>query len=163
MDHQPNHWVATDLSAKRLATFEKNMARLGIEGIETKVIDWETSPLSDDDDPTESFDWILIDAPCSSVGVIQKHPEIRWRLSPKDYEHLPNLQLKILESCSQRLKAGGELVYSTCSIDLEENQGVIDQFLQSESGSGFKLLNTVRVLPFEKHHDGVGAFLLKKS
>ena len=160
--NQPTSWWAADLNSYRLELFKSNMERLGIRGIKTAVVDWEN------DTPThlndgKKFDWILLDAPCSSVGVIQKHPEIRWRLTPNDYEQLPVRQLKILENCAPLLADGGELVYSTCSFDQAENVQLIQAFLKTEIGATFQLKRSSLVLPGQTGHDGVGAFLLKKA
>ncbi len=157
----PLRWIAADLSEERLELFENNMKRLGISGISTCVVDWEKDIPGSLQDQT--FDWILLDAPCTSVGVIQKHPEIRWRLSPMDYTQVPARQLKILSHCSKLLKPGGELVYSTCSFDTEENKDVINAFLESADGSDFEVAQRTLLLPHMEKHDGVGATLLRRK
>jgi 16S rRNA (cytosine967-C5)-methyltransferase len=79
------------------------------------------------------FDRILVDAPCSGLGVLRRHPEGKWRKSSEQFERHHALQLQILEAASLRLRPGGVLVYSTCSTEAEENESVIDQFLQSHA------------------------------
>ena len=77
-------------------------------------------------DPAGPFDAILIDAPCSNTGVLGKRPDARWRLQPDDLEELSRIQLRLLLAAAERLKPGGRLVYSTCSIEPEENQQVVE-------------------------------------
>jgi 16S rRNA (cytosine967-C5)-methyltransferase len=79
------------------------------------------------------FDRILVDVPCSGLGVLRRHPEAKWRKSSEQFERHNELQLQILESAALCLRAGGVLVYSTCSTEAEENEGVIDQFLRSHA------------------------------
>jgi 16S rRNA (cytosine967-C5)-methyltransferase len=77
----------------------------------------------------ESFDKILIDAPCSGTGTIRQKPEIRYSLKPTDFKNLQNKQLKILGNASKLVKSGGHLIYSTCSLETDENEKVIERFL----------------------------------
>ena len=84
------------------------------------------------------FDRILVDAPCSGTGTLRRNPEIKWRLSPSDIPALHEKQLQLLDSATEALAAGGRIVYSTCSLELEENQEVIDNFLNKHSN--FRLL-----------------------
>ncbi|MCI5138783.1 MAG: hypothetical protein D3922_10290, partial [Candidatus Electrothrix sp. AR1] len=77
------------------------------------------------------FDGILIDAPCTGTGVIRKHPDIRWNRQPEDFVASQEQQLALLRVAAALVKPGGVLVYATCSLELEENQEVIEQFLSS--------------------------------
>jgi 16S rRNA (cytosine967-C5)-methyltransferase len=79
------------------------------------------------------FDRMLVDAPCSGLGVLRRHPEAKWRKTSEQFERHHALQLQILESAALRLRPGGVLVYSTCSTEAEENEGVIDEFLRSHA------------------------------
>lgn len=83
------------------------------------------------------FDAVFVDAPCSGTGTLRRHPEIRWHLSASDVVELADLQLAMLESAASRLRKGGALVYATCSVLREENQGVVESFLAGERGRGF--------------------------
>lgn len=85
----------------------------------------------------DSFDRILADVPCSGTGTIARNPEIKWRLTPKDLADLQKRQISILKSAMSRLENGGRLVYSTCSLEMEENQEVVENSLQK----GFRLLD----------------------
>jgi len=90
------------------------------------------------------FDRILIDAPCTGTGVIRKHPDIKWARSEKDFEEIPARQLRLLEGVAPYLKKGGILVYATCSLEPEENEEVIQKFL--EKHHEFKLENPLPLL-----------------
>ena len=79
------------------------------------------------------FDKILVDAPCSGTGTLQRHPEIRWRLRPEQIREFSLLQLALLESAFQHLRSGGTLVYSTCSLEPEENEAVVHSFLNAHA------------------------------
>ena len=90
----------------------------------------------------QSFDVVFIDAPCSGLGTLRRHPEIAWNLSPEslyDGGELTVLQTKLLQSCSSRVEVGGFLVYATCSLSNSENQQVVDDFLASPEGSQFEV------------------------
>ncbi|QDT55116.1 Ribosomal RNA small subunit methyltransferase B [Caulifigura coniformis] len=116
--------VACDLSERRLRLVEQSAARLGLNAISTQLV--ADDPASIPDGP---FDAAMVDAPCSNMGVLGKRPEARWRLTEEDFQELPALQLRLLEAAAERVKRDGRLVYSTCSIDALENEGVIRQFL----------------------------------
>lgn len=113
--------VATDSSEARLALVPRNAERLGLSIIETAVVSLDDSNL-----PAGPFDAILIDAPCSNTGVLGKRPDARWRLQPEDLEELSRIQLRLLLAAADRLKPGGRIVYSTCSIEPEENAAVVE-------------------------------------
>lgn len=85
------------------------------------------------------FDAAFIDAPCSGLGTLRRHPEIRWRLKPEDILALADLGLAMLKEVSRHISPGGLLTYSTCTTTREENRGVIEAFLRSEEGKGFEL------------------------
>ena len=107
------------------------------------------------------YDRVLIDVPCSNTGVVRRKPDVLYRLNPADFDYLPKLQLELLKIAEKFVKPGGLLVYSTCSIDPEENQGVIERFL--EQSSNFRLINSRISLPWIDQHDGGGAFCLRKQ
>src|SRR5215470_7982951 len=79
-----------------------------------------------------TFDRILVDAPCSGTGTLARNPEIKWRLEPQDLPELHERQLAILRSAAERLKPGGSLIYSTCSLEKEENEDVVERFLKDD-------------------------------
>jgi 16S rRNA (cytosine967-C5)-methyltransferase len=97
------------------------------EKIKTVIADARTVP---DSDP---YDRILADVPCSGTGTLARNPEIKWRLKPEDLNELQDRQLAILRSALKHLTSGGRLVYSTCSLEKEENEDVIEQALAEDN------------------------------
>ncbi|HKO98345.1 MAG TPA: 16S rRNA (cytosine(967)-C(5))-methyltransferase RsmB [Pyrinomonadaceae bacterium] len=81
----------------------------------------------------ETFDCVLVDAPCSGTGTLRRNPEIRWRISPGDIESLSQRQGVLLQNASRAVKPGGRLVYSTCSVEIEENEAIRQSFLKANS------------------------------
>lgn len=140
--------VAEDVDSERLKLVVENCNRLGVTSVVTKS-------------PTPLFDRILIDAPCSNTGVLRRRVELRWRIQPEEIARLRQTQLSILGTAIQRLKPGGTLVYSTCSLESEENQEVVKSFLAKNKN--FTLQSERQLLPFEDRVDGAYvAVLLKK-
>ncbi|MBE6466045.1 RsmB/NOP family class I SAM-dependent RNA methyltransferase [Denitrobacterium detoxificans] len=86
------------------------------------------------------YDGVFLDAPCSGVGTLRRHPEIRWRLRPADVRALSELQLQMLSEASTRVKVGGRLAYATCTVLAQENEQVVKAFLESDQGKGFRLV-----------------------
>ena len=117
--------VATDVDADRLRQVEESCRRMGVTIVETHIV-----PRDSVDLPEEIFDRILLDVPCSNTGVLGKRPEVRWRLRPDDLVELTALQTRLLLSACGLLAPGGSLVYSTCSIEPEENRSVVDRVLR---------------------------------
>lgn len=117
--------VAGDLNRSRVRFLRDNCRAQGVENVEIVRYDAETAlPFGD-----ESFDSVLVDAPCSGTGTIRNNPEIRYFLEADDFAELHRKQLAILENASKLVKRGGSLVYSTCSLEKEENEDVIAAFL----------------------------------
>ncbi len=87
-----------------------------------------------------TFDAVFIDAPCTGLGTLRRHPEIRWRLKPETIDEYATLGLSMLKEAALHVKAGGTLTYATCTVTLAENASVIKAFLESEEGRGFKLV-----------------------
>ncbi|MFM8395525.1 MAG: RsmB/NOP family class I SAM-dependent RNA methyltransferase, partial [Acidobacteriota bacterium] len=116
--------VATDLHESRLRLMRDLFARQGVENIRLARVDLTAgAPFA-----PECFDQILVDAPCSGIGTIQKHPEIKWRITPEKIRELAEQQKQILETASESLRAGGLLTYSVCSTESEEGEEVIRWF-----------------------------------
>ncbi|MEG0071230.1 MAG: transcription antitermination factor NusB [Raoultibacter sp.] len=88
----------------------------------------------------EAFDAIFIDAPCSGLGTLRRHPEIRWRITKADIEELASLGATMLDEAAACLKVGGQLTYATCTVTRQENTQVIERFLKSKRGESFRLL-----------------------
>lgn len=143
--------VASDRSEKRLEIVIKSGASQNLTSIKSLLLD-AAQPL-----PFENrvFDRILIDAPCSGTGTLRRNPEIRWRISEPDIRELATQQKLFLKHAARVLKPGGQLVYSTCSVEPDENEDVIAAFL--ESHKDFQLQKTTRTWP---HREGTDGFFI---
>lgn len=120
---------AFDISQSKLDLVDQNCARLGISIVKTAVADaTEKGAL-----PRAMADRILVDVPCSGFGTLRRHPDIRWNKSKRQIFQLSELQLKIIRNASKALKPGGIMVYSTCTIEPEENEKVVEKFLAMNS------------------------------
>jgi 16S rRNA (cytosine967-C5)-methyltransferase len=118
--------IAVDISKRKLEALRKNAKRLGVTIVDTQAGEARQKPGK----PChETFDKILVDAPCSGLGTLRRNPEIKWRSSPEDVTKCAVLQKAILDSAVPYLKKGGSLIYSTCTIMPEENEGVIKEFI----------------------------------
>jgi 16S rRNA (cytosine967-C5)-methyltransferase len=121
--------VAADRHAHRLRAMREQFKRLALTQVRLVELD-AASPL-----PFGAFfNRILVDAPCSGTGTLARHPEIRWRLQPQQLQEFHALQTALLKSALERLAPGGRLVYSTCSLEPEENEQVVDEALRATSG-----------------------------
>lgn len=148
---------ACDISKERLARMEENIGRLGYKNIETIVRNGKT-PL-----PKKQYDRILVDAPCSSLGLLRKKPEIKYRLKPEDLGYLARTQRLLLENAYAVLKEEGELVYSTCTVTLEENEGVLASFLSDHPECRLKEKG-MRYWPHRQNTDGFSmAIIVRKD
>lgn len=121
--------LALDLHKNKLSLIEKSAAALGIEIIKTAAHDG-TSPL---EEYIGKADKVICDVPCSGLGVIHKKPDIRHK-NPEDIVRLPQTQYKILSSAAAYLKKGGKLLYSTCTLNKDENERVVEKFLDENDG-----------------------------
>jgi 16S rRNA (cytosine967-C5)-methyltransferase len=173
-EHEPHlaRLLALDIDAKRSRRIADNLTRLKLEA-EVLVGDAANPKLWWDG---ASFDRILLDAPCSALGVIRRHPDIRVRKTLKDLEKLPGVQKQLLRAAWGMLAQGGRLVYATCTITRSENRDVIGSFLENahdaeivpvESWSGWPGLGEVdefgcQILPGEAGADGFYYAVLTK-
>ncbi len=122
--------VAGDLYFQRVRILQENCRNQGVDFVNILQYDAENAlPFAD-----ESFDVVLLDAPCSGTGTIRHNPEIRYFLERKDFTELADKQLKILKNASKLIKQGGRIIYSTCSLEKEENELVCQQFLVENRG-----------------------------
>jgi 16S rRNA (cytosine967-C5)-methyltransferase len=120
--------VAIDLHEHKKKLINDNARRLGLKNIKTIAMD---SRLVQEKYENESFDRILLDAPCSGLGVMRRKPDMKYTKTEKDIERLSSIQQNLLLSVSPLLKKGGILVYSTCTVDKQENEQTITTFLQN--------------------------------
>ncbi len=117
--------IACDIYQHKLALIKENARRLGMDCIDTVLNDAAVLR----EEWLNAFDRVLVDAPCSGMGVLRRRAEARWRKQRKDLKLFPPLQLAILNNAARYVKAGGRLVYSTCTIEQSENHYLIEEFL----------------------------------
>jgi 16S rRNA (cytosine967-C5)-methyltransferase len=132
--------VAVDRYESRLNILKSNMERLGFKSVKTFVSD----ALEFNDEP---YDRVLADVPCSGTGTLSKKPDIKWKRDLLDIRRMNEFQLKYLEKAASLVKENGVLVYSTCSIEPEENFEIVQKFL--EKNNKFKLISAENTLPKE--------------
>ena len=158
--------LAVDIYEHKLETIRENAARLGAQNIETQLLD---AALLGEAYP-EAADCVLVDAPCSGLGVLRRKPDARWRKTEASLAELPPLQARILRGAAGAVKRGGVLVYSTCTIEPAENEEIVRAFLAErpefslEDASAFLPLRKkpgpmVQLLPQE---DGVDGFFIAR-
>ncbi|HWR05249.1 16S rRNA (cytosine(967)-C(5))-methyltransferase RsmB [Sporomusa sp.] len=158
--------LSTDIYEHKLTLTRENASRLGLTNIDTKALD----AVNLDSLYSLKADRVLVDAPCSGLGVIRRKPDSRWRKTEEILRDLPKLQAAILTSAAQCVKPGGVLVYSTCTTEPEENQNIVDAFLQEQPM--FVLETAGQYLPGQKrpdamlqfwpHTDGVDGFFIAR-
>ena len=117
--------IASDRSAPRLQRLHANLERMHVTDVDVREMDATALTL-------EPVDAILVDVPCTGTGTFRRHPDARWRLRVSDIALLPVLQRDILAAASSRVKPGGLLIYSTCSLEREENDAVVNEFLADD-------------------------------
>ena len=123
--------LASDVSENRVLKMRDVVDRLGLTNIRVECVDALDSSTSVQDDASTKFDRILLDVPCSNMGVVARRPESIYRLTPESIKELSDLQYRLLESASKSLAENGIVVYATCSPDPEETTQVINRFLKS--------------------------------
>ena len=144
---------ASDSNPHRLALLRENLDRLKVASVEIREIDW-TKPGSGQLRDLPEFDAILLDVPCSNTGVMRRRVDVRWRLREEDFDQLNALQIKILKHAVSKLKPGGRIVYSTCSIDFSENRELVES-------CGLEVEEIRESLPWKDGVDGAFAALLR--
>jgi len=138
--------VACDTDARRLATVQELARRLGLASVETCLLSEDLPP------PAGPFDKVLVDVPCSNTGVLGRRPEARWRLRPDDLRQLVALQTRLLGLGVERLRPGGAVVYSTCSIEPEENARRVRAF--TAENASFVIESEIEALPAPPGSEG---------
>ena len=154
--------TACDIYPHKLKLIEENAKRLKLDNIKTELQDGTVLR----EEWIEKFDRVLVDAPCSGLGVLRRRAEARWTKKEKDLRDFPALQQRILENASRYVKYGGVLVYSTCTLEDRENGKQIELFLQNHrewKQSGFihpRSKEVVKELQLYPQRDGVDGFYL---
>jgi 16S rRNA (cytosine967-C5)-methyltransferase len=148
--------VAGDISDDRLKLVQENCVRLGVTCVETTLALNSQFAIRN-----SQFDRVLVDAPCSNTGVMRRRVDLRWRISSEEISRLRQTQLDLLKLAATRLKPGGVLVYSTCSLEPEENSEAVEEFLREHQN--FKREAERQLLPFADNVDGAYVARLKHS
>jgi 16S rRNA (cytosine967-C5)-methyltransferase len=151
--------IALDIYGNKLNELKRRAKRNGAHNIETRVID-STKVIKK---LYDKADRVLIDAPCSGLGVLRRNPDAKWKLQPDFIESIKKTQQDILQQYSRMVKAGGKMVYATCSILPSENQKQVDEFLTSDSGKDFIFVEDKKVLAHKSGFDGFYMALLERK
>ncbi len=146
--------VAVDISTGKLSKITDSCKRMGISIVKTV----RASQMADSLEP-KSFDVVLVDAPCSNTGVLARRPEAKWRFSNENLLELTDIQQTLASKGAEFLKPTGQLIYSTCSIETEENSDIADWLIEQNDIKGLELIEKLQTLPAggdcpEKWHDG---------
>lgn len=153
--------VGCDREPARLGLLDENLTRLGVRIAKIVCHDWTKSVAPPEILSEAPFDRILIDAPCSNTGVMRRRVDVRWRLKPEDFNRMQARQIQIALAVFPLLKPGGILVYSTCSLEREENEDVVQQLLGQMSI--LQLEEERRFVPFQDNFDGGFAARLRRT
>ncbi|TDR25766.1 RsmB/NOP family class I SAM-dependent RNA methyltransferase [Flavobacterium cheniae] len=151
--------IAMDLYESKLKQLKIRAKRNGAFNIEPRVIE-STKTIKK---LHEKADRVLIDAPCSGLGVLKRNPDSKWKLQPEFIENIKKIQAEVLENYSKIVKPGGKLVYATCSVLPSENQEQIKHFLSTEIGKEFTFVKDQKVLASESGFDGFYMALLERK
>ncbi|MEM9361761.1 MAG: methyltransferase domain-containing protein [Bacteroidota bacterium] len=151
--------IAMDIYESKLKKLKVRARRNGVHNMETRVI--ENSKVIKK--LHEKADRVLLDAPCSGLGVIRRNPDSKWKLEPEFLERIKGVQQDILQRYSKMVKPGGKLVYATCSILPEENSEQVQSFLASEAGKDFEFVKEQNIYASERGYDGFYMALLEKK
>lgn len=151
--------IAMDIYENKLNELKRRARRNDIFNIETRVID-STKVIKK---LIDKADKVLIDAPCSGLGVLRRNPDAKWKLQPEFLDKIRATQKELLDSYSRMVKPGGQLVYATCSILPSENELQVKGFLGREDGKDFTLLSEEKIMPSKSGFDGFYISLLQKK
>ena len=149
--------IAMDIYAGKLKELKRRAKRAGAHNIQPRLIESSKTIKK----LKESADRVLIDAPCSGLGVLKRNPDAKWKLLPEFIENIKKTQAEILNSYSKLVKKGGKLVYATCSILPSENEEQVAAFL--ENNPNFSLVNENKVSPSKSGYDGFYMALLERN
>lgn len=151
--------IAMDLYESKLKQLKLRAKRNGAFNIEYRIID-STKVIKK---LHEKADRVLIDAPCSGLGVLKRNPDSKWKLQPEFIDNIRKVQSEVLESYSKIVKPGGKLVYATCSVLPSENQEQVEKFLKTEIGKQFTFVQDRKMLASESGFDGFYMALLERK
>ncbi len=151
--------IAMDIYESKLKKLKTRAKRNGVHNFDMRVID-STKPIKK---LYDKADRVLIDAPCSGLGVLRRNPDAKWKLEPEFLDSIRVTQQEVLQQYSKMVKPGGKLVYATCSVLPSENQKQVDKFLTSESGKDFTFVKDKKILAHKSGFDGFYMALLEKK
>lgn len=151
--------IAMDLYESKLKQLKLRAKRNGAFNIEYRIID-STKVIKK---LHEKADRVLIDAPCSGLGVLKRNPDSKWKLQPEFIDNIRKVQSEVLESYSKIVKPGGKLVYATCSVLPSENQEQVEKFLKTEIGQQFTFIEDRKMLASESGFDGFYMALMERK
>lgn len=151
--------IAMDLYESKLKQLKLRAKRNGAFNIEPRVIESSKTIKK----LHEKADRVLIDAPCSGLGVMKRNPDSKWKLQPEFIDNIKKVQEEVLQNYSKIVKPGGKLVYATCSVLPSENEEQIKKFLNTEAGKEFTFVKEKKVLAYESGFDGFYMALLERK
>jgi 16S rRNA (cytosine967-C5)-methyltransferase len=151
--------IAMDLYESKLKQLKLRAKRNGAFNIEYRIID-STKVIKK---LYDKADRVLIDAPCSGLGVLKRNPDSKWKLQPEFIDNIRKVQAEVLENYSRIVKPGGKLVYATCSVLPSENQEQVKRFLTTENGKNFTFVQDKKILASESGFDGFYMALLERK
>ncbi|TAG57550.1 MAG: RNA methyltransferase, partial [Runella slithyformis] len=149
--------IAMDIEDWKLQELRRRTRRNGVGNVETRLIEAKTIKRL-----RATADRVLLDVPCTGLGVLRRNPDTKWKLQPAFLEQIKQTQYEILENYSQMVKPSGKLVYATCSILPSESEWQVQRFLQQQ-GSKWQLLAEQRTSPAQDGFDGFYMACLQKN
>lgn len=150
--------IAMDIYESKLKQLKIRAKRNGVFNFDFRIID-STKVIKKLHDKA---DRVLIDAPCSGLGVLKRNPDAKWKLEPEFIDNIKKVQEQVLNDYSKMVKVGGKLVYATCSILPSENQNQVQKFLKSENGQHFKFVKEEKILAHQSGFDGFYMCLMER-
>ncbi|MVO08096.1 methyltransferase domain-containing protein [Flavobacterium sp. TP390] len=151
--------IAMDIYESKLKQLKLRAKRNGVHNVEFRVID-STKVIKK---LHEKADRVLIDAPCSGLGVLKRNPDSKWKLQPEFIDNIKQVQAEVLQNYSKIVKPGGKMVYATCSVLPSENEKQVQHFLTTEAGKDFSFVKDQKVLAHESGFDGFYMALLERK
>jgi 16S rRNA (cytosine967-C5)-methyltransferase len=151
--------IAMDIYESKLKKLKVRARRNGVHNIDMKVIE-STKPIKK---LYDKADRVLIDAPCSGLGVLRRNPDAKWKLEPEFLDRIRVTQQEVLQQYSRMVKPQGKLVYATCSVLPSENQNQVKAFLKSDGGANFTLIKDKKLLAHQNGYDGFYMALLERK
>ena len=151
--------IAMDIYENKLNELKRRAKRNGAHNIETRWIENNKTIKK----LHQKADRVLIDAPCSGLGVLRRNPDAKWKLKPEFIQEIQETQQQILQEYSKMVKPGGKLVYATCSILPSENQQQVDLFLATDAGKDFTFVKDEKILAHTSGYDGFYMALLERK